>query len=144
MSDPSLPIVDREKKVIAAITEENGTINYWEAEAQPIERNSLEDVFVLIPARGGSKIIPRKNLQKIHGISLLARSIQVCKSVFPVNNIIVSTDDPEIAKEARSYGLHIPWLRPASLSTDTAKSYDVVLYTIEKLLQNNINLYIFL
>jgi CMP-N,N'-diacetyllegionaminic acid synthase len=128
-----VPIVDKYKKIISAVTEETESIVYWEYEFAREARIPANDLVVLIPARGGSKRIPRKNLQKIHGVSLLAKSIQVCKSVFPVECIMVSTDDPAIEKEARSYGINIPWLRPAELSTDASSSYDVVLHLIKKL-----------
>ena len=84
-----------------------------------------DDVIVLIPARGGSKGIPRKNLRTVGGIPLVARSV---RSVFSAGRdwpVYVSTDDPEIAGVARAEGALVVD-RPAELSTDEASSEDAI------------------
>ncbi len=79
----------------------------------------------LIPARGGSKRIPRKNIKKFHGKPLIAWSIEAAKESGLFNSVYVSTDDQEIAEIAKSYGAIIPFLRPSSLSNDTANDKEV-------------------
>ena len=88
-------------------------------------------VLYLITARGGSKSVPGKNLRKIAGMSLVgfkARSAQRSKSC---TRLIISTDSPEIQDDARSYGVEVPFTRPAELATDTASSLDVVSHAVD-------------
>ena len=73
-------------------------------------------VVAVIPARGGSKGVPRKNLREVGGRSLLARAITACRDARGIDRIIVSTDDEEIAAAARSAGAEIPFMRPAMLA----------------------------
>ncbi len=73
------------------------------------------EVLVIIPARGGSKGIPRKNIRNFAGYPLIAYSIQAALNSKYVTRIIVSTDDEEIAAVARQYGAEVPFLRPAKL-----------------------------
>lgn len=72
----------------------------------------------VIPARGGSKGLPGKNLAKVQGRSLVERAILVAKNVKAIKRIIVSTDDEEIAEHARQVGAEVPYLRPPELSKD--------------------------
>jgi pseudaminic acid cytidylyltransferase len=74
--------------------------------------------LAVIPARGGSKRIPRKNIKEFHGKPLIAYSIEVAKSSGLFDKIVVSTDDEEIAEVSRKYGAEIPFLRPKELSDD--------------------------
>jgi N-acylneuraminate cytidylyltransferase len=76
---------------------------------------------VVIPARGGSKSIKNKNLQKINGKSLIQISIEKFKGLDKISNIIVTSDCNEILEEAKIYGA-VAWKRPKALSGDTAKS----------------------
>lgn len=87
--------------------------------------------LVIIPARGGSKGIPRKNVKSLHGKPLIQYTIEAALAIFPSSQIIVSTDDQEIKSVAEACGLVVPFLRPAELSTDTASSYDVILHAVE-------------
>lgn len=82
-------------------------------------------VLAVIPARGGSKGIPRKNLQLVAGLSLVARASKVVAALKWIDASVLSTDDEEIAKEGRCHGLDVPFLRPGSLSGDTALAVDV-------------------
>ncbi|HEV7276276.1 MAG TPA: acylneuraminate cytidylyltransferase family protein [Devosiaceae bacterium] len=82
------------------------------------------DVLAVVPARGGSKSIPRKNLKQVGGVSLVGRAAQVAKSVPWIDAAVISTDDQEIAAEAVRHGLDAPFLRPPELSGDTANSVD--------------------
>jgi CMP-N-acetylneuraminic acid synthetase len=79
-------------------------------------------ILAVIPARGGSKGIPRKNLRKIAGVSLVGHAIKIAQSLEWIDRIILSTDDEEIAEEGRRFGLEIPFIRPDELATDTATS----------------------
>jgi CMP-N,N'-diacetyllegionaminic acid synthase len=76
------------------------------------------DVIALIPARGGSKSIPRKNLVELSGRPLIAWSIRQALDSKYISRPIVSTDDPEIAEVARAYGAEVPFLRPVEFARD--------------------------
>lgn len=82
-------------------------------------------VLAVVPARGGSKSIPRKNLCVIGGLSLVATAARVLRSLAWIDTSILSTDDLEIADEGRRHGLDVPFLRPEALSGDTATSVSV-------------------
>ncbi len=92
--------------------------------------------LVIIPARGGSKGIPGKNIKPLHGKPLIHYTIEVARAVFSDAQILVSTDSEEIRKCAEETGLSVPFLRPAELSTDTAGTYEVLLHAIEFSTQN--------
>lgn len=81
----------------------------------------------IIPARGGSKGIPRKNIKPLARIPLIHYSIAVARALSDDEHIIVTTDDEEIAEVARQIGLKVPYMRPKHLATDTANSRDVIL-----------------
>ena len=83
------------------------------------------NVLALIPARGGSKGVPKKNIRPLAGIPLVAHSIRVAQECPAVDRIIVSTDDPEIADVARAYGAEVPFLRPKELAGDATPDYPV-------------------
>lgn len=92
-------------------------------------------ILGLIPARGGSKGVPGKNIKPLAGKPLILYSVEAALSS-SLTDIIVSTDDPAIATVARKAGASVPFMRPSVLATDTAKSLDVVkhaLITIEEL-----------
>lgn len=82
-------------------------------------------VLALIPARGGSKGIPRKNLLDIGGKPLIAWSILHALESDRIDRVIVSTDDEEIAAAARDYGADVPFLRPAEFAGDLSPDVDV-------------------
>jgi N-acylneuraminate cytidylyltransferase len=81
--------------------------------------------LALIPARGGSKSVPRKNLLPVAGRPLIAYSILHAQACPCITRIIVSTDDDEIAEVARSYGAEVPFKRPAEAASDTATDFQV-------------------
>ena len=87
----------------------------------------------IIPARGGSKRIPRKNIKDFHGKPLIAYSIEVALKSKLFDKVIVSTDDEEIAKIALEYGATVPFLRPKELSDDFTGTGAVVNHTLEYL-----------
>ena len=82
-------------------------------------------VLVVVPARGGSKSIPRKNLCEVGGLSLVARAAEVARALPWVDAAVLSTDDDEIASEGRKHGLVVPGMRPPELAHDTATSADM-------------------
>lgn len=86
--------------------------------------------LVVIPARGGSKGIPRKNIKLLGGKPLIQYTIEAAREVFDDVFICVSTDDEEIKTVIESLGLKVPFLRPATLATDTAGTYEVLLHAI--------------
>jgi N-acylneuraminate cytidylyltransferase len=75
-------------------------------------------ILAIIPARGGSKSIPRKNIRSFAGHPLIAYSIVAALAAETITRVIVSTDDPEIAEISRQYGAETPFLRPAEISQD--------------------------
>ncbi|MEX1203964.1 MAG: acylneuraminate cytidylyltransferase family protein [Dongiaceae bacterium] len=77
-------------------------------------------VLAVVPARGGSKGIPRKNLAVVGGLSLVARAAKVAAALPWLDAAVLTTDDAEIAAEGRGHGLDVPFLRPAGLATDLA------------------------
>lgn len=82
-------------------------------------------VLAVVPARGGSKSIPRKNLKEIGGISLVGRAAVVARALPWIDAALISTDDREIRDEAVRHGLDAPFMRPDELSGDTAGSIDM-------------------
>lgn len=90
-------------------------------------------VLVIVPARGGSKGIPRKNLLDLRGRPLVSWPIQAALSSKYVDRIICSTDDEEIAKVAISCGAEVPFLRPKELAIDETSTADVLLHVLDRL-----------
>jgi CMP-N-acetylneuraminic acid synthetase len=88
-------------------------------------------ILALIPARGGSKRLPRKNIRFLGGKPLINWSIESILEVSGICEILVSTDDSEIAEIAKQAGASVPWLRPTNLSTDIATSVDVALHALD-------------
>lgn len=87
----------------------------------------------IIPARGGSKRIPRKNIKSFCGKPIIAYSIEAAINSGCFQKVIVSTDDPEIASVAEKYGAEVPQLRDAALSDDYATTLDVMAVEARKL-----------
>jgi CMP-N,N'-diacetyllegionaminic acid synthase len=83
------------------------------------------NILAVVPARGGSKGIPRKNLQKVGGLSLIARAGMTAASLDWIDHAVISTDDPEMAREGKRFGLEAPFMRPEHLAGDTALGIDV-------------------
>lgn len=88
-------------------------------------------ILVLIPARGGSKRLPGKNIRLLGGKPLIVWSIDVARGIPEICDILVTTDDPAIAAICSKAGAYVPWLRPAELATDTASSVDVTLHALD-------------
>jgi len=90
-----------------------------------------KNVVAIIPARGGSKGIPRKNIKLLAGKPLIAYSIEAAKQSSLVDRVIVSTDDDEIAEVAKRYGAEAPFKRPPELATDSAPTEPVLKHAVE-------------
>lgn len=101
-----------------------------------------KSILAIIPARGGSKGIPKKNIIDLAGKPLISYSIQAAleaKEKGYLDKVIVSTDDEEIKCISESYGAEVPFLRPASLASDTAKSIDFIVHAYEFYLEKGID-----
>lgn len=89
------------------------------------------NILALIPARGGSKRLPGKNIKTLGGMPLIAWSIKTAIESECCVDVLVSTDDPAIADISKSYGAAVPWLRPSELASDTATSVDVAIHALD-------------
>lgn len=87
--------------------------------------------LVIIPARGGSKGIPHKNIKPLAGKPLIEYTIDVAREIVPDDNICVSSDDKEIIQVVENYGLKVPFVRPAELATDKSGTYGVLLHALD-------------
>jgi CMP-N-acetylneuraminic acid synthetase len=96
----------------------------------------MTEVLALIPARGGSKGIPRKNIRDFSGYPLIAWSIAAAKQSELVTRVIVSTDDEEIAAVARAWGAETPFLRPAEFAEDKTTDLPVFVHALAWLAEN--------
>lgn len=96
-----------------------------------------KNILGLIPARGGSKGLPRKNIKPLSGKPIIAWTIEQALASRYLDRLIVSTDDEEIAEVSRKYGAEIPFMRPKELAEDNAKGIDVVLHAIDWLMKND-------
>jgi len=94
--------------------------------------NDADRLLALIPARGGSKRLPRKNLLPLHGRPLIEWTIGAVKGIADVCDILVSTDDAEIARLAVQVGASVPWMRPPELASDSAGSVDVAIHALDR------------
>lgn len=92
--------------------------------------------LAIIPARGGSKGIPKKNIKEIAGKPLIAWSIEQALNSSSIERVIVSTDCEDIAAVAREYGAEVPFMRPAHLANDTAATEPALLHTLEWLAEH--------
>ncbi|NFV78544.1 cytidylyltransferase domain-containing protein [Magnetospirillum aberrantis] len=90
-------------------------------------------VLAVIPARGGSKGVPRKNLRPLCGRPLIGWSIEETAKSLLIDRLVVSTEDEEIARTARDLGAEVPFLRPAEFSTDTARPEDAIVHLLRTL-----------
>jgi CMP-N-acetylneuraminic acid synthetase len=90
-------------------------------------------ILAVIPARGGSKRVPRKNLRLVLGKSLLDRSIEVALQSRYIDHVIVSSEDAEIIAAAKKAGADVPFVRPAEFSQDTSSGMQPVIHAVESL-----------
>jgi len=88
-------------------------------------------ILAVIPARGGSKGVPRKNIRALNGKPLIAWTIEQASQSKYVDRVIVSSEDDEICQVAKQSGAEIPFVRPAELASDTASGVDVLCHAVE-------------
>lgn len=91
----------------------------------------MKKILFVIPARGGSKGIPGKNIKQMGGIPLICRSIDMARKFVDDKDICVTTDSDEIINVVRQHGMEVPFKRPDYLATDTASSYDVLIHALD-------------
>ena len=97
----------------------------------PPEPQRAASLLAVVPARGGSKRLPRKNVLPLGGKPLIGWTIAAALDSGAFAEVLVSTDDEEIADAARNAGALVPWMRPAELATDTATSSQVLAHALE-------------
>ena len=90
-------------------------------------------MLAIIPARGGSKRIPKKNLRKFLGKPLIHWTVEAARKAKSIERVVLSTDDEEIARACNTLDVEVPFLRPSELAQDDSMAIDNYLYTIEKL-----------
>lgn len=88
-------------------------------------------ILAIIPARGGSKGLPGKNIRPLQGIPLVAWPIKAALNSRFIDRVIVTTDDPKIAAIAKEYGADVPFMRPAHLALDGSPSSDAILHALD-------------
>lgn len=93
-------------------------------------------ILAIIPARGGSKRLPRKNVLNLANKPLIAWSIESAKNSKYIDKLILSSDDEEIIHVAKKFGCEVPFVRPKELAQDETRSIDVVLHTLKTLKEN--------
>lgn len=91
----------------------------------------MKEILAIIPARGGSKGIPHKNIRNFGGKPLIAHTIDQAKASKFITRTIVSTDSPEIAAVAKKYGAEVPFLRPKALAGDTSQVADAIIHALD-------------
>lgn len=91
----------------------------------------MKKILFVIPARGGSKGIPGKNIKPMGGIPLICRSIDIARKFVDDKDICVTTDSDEIIDVVRKHGMEAPFKRPDYLATDTASSYNVLIHALD-------------
>ena len=100
-----------------------------------LEHASNEDpkILAIVPARGGSKGLPRKNIRNLCGKPLIAYSIEAALRTKRIHHVVVSTEDEEISEISRSYGAEVPFLRPKEMAQDRSSIGDAYRYTVDRL-----------
>lgn len=98
--------------------------------------NIDKKILAIIPARGGSKGVPRKNIKELNGKPLIAYTIEAAKKSKFLDRVVVSTEDKEIAEISKKSGANIPYLRPIELAKDDSPTIDAVIHMIKWLQEN--------
>jgi CMP-N-acetylneuraminic acid synthetase len=96
-----------------------------------VERD--KKILAIIPARGGSKRLPKKNLMDLNGKPLIAYTIEAAQNSRYIDRVILSSDDEAIIKVAKEYGCDVPFVRPKALAQDETRSIDVVTHALQTL-----------
>ncbi|KOY82378.1 acylneuraminate cytidylyltransferase family protein [Lysinibacillus sp. FSL H8-0500] len=90
------------------------------------------NILAIIPARGGSKGLPRKNVKELAGKPLIAWTIEAAKQSKYISRVILSSEDPEIIEVAQQYSCDVPFIRPIELAQDDTSTIDVIIHAIEQ------------
>lgn len=90
-------------------------------------------MIAIVPARGGSKGLPGKNLRPLCGLPLIAHTIRAALAAEKITRVVLSTDDKEIAQVGKAYGAEVPFIRPPELAGDSSMVMDAYLYTVDRL-----------
>jgi CMP-N,N'-diacetyllegionaminic acid synthase len=90
-----------------------------------------KNILCVIPARGGSKGIPYKNIKYLNGKPLILYTIDVARQLFKDEDICISTDDQKIIDVVDNYGFYVPFVRPSNLATDQATTQDVLIHALD-------------
>lgn len=98
---------------------------------KPVKSTKNPQVLAVVTARGGSKGIPQKNIKKLGGIPLVAWTLRVAGKSRRITDLIISTDDPDIATVAKKYRGHVPFMRPKKLALDATPHLPVMQHAIE-------------
>ena len=102
-----------------------------------VSRENMKlEVLALVPARGGSKSMPRKNLREVGGKPMVVHSIEHARQARTVTRVVLTTDDAEIADVGRRAGAEVPFMRPAEFSQDLSTDYEFVRHALEWLRDN--------
>jgi len=102
---------------------------------------AIGEVVAIIPARGGSKGIPCKNIRPLGGKPLIAWAIESALAEPGISRVVVSTDDQDIAAVAKEYGAWVPFLRPPHMAQDTSTIHDAIGYTVSRMI-NELKLFV--
>ncbi len=94
-------------------------------------------ILAIIPARGGSKGVPKKNIRKINNIPLIGYTINAALKSKQITDIVVSTDSTEIAEISKDFGAHVPFIRPKELALDETESIMVVKHALDFMEKEN-------
>ena len=131
----AVPVVGQSGRVDEVVMQDEGDVILLRQADLPQEgtqsAKKAPSAVAIIPARGGSKRVPYKNLARVGGKSLVAWGILAAKAAHGVSHVIVSTDDQQIAEEASAFGVEVPWLRPAALAQDNTSTLDVVIHALD-------------
>lgn len=92
-------------------------------------------MLAIIPARGGSKGLPGKNIRPLNGKPLIAHTIEAALKAKEIDRVVFSTDSEEIAAVAKRYGAEVPFMRPAELAQDNSLAIDNYVYTVDRLIR---------
>ena len=95
-----------------------------------------DSIVALVPARGGSKGVHRKNIKHLGGFPLIAYTIAACQLSKRIDRIVVSTDDNEIASIAKKYGAEVPFLRPSEMAGDSSPDFEFIDHALRWFLEN--------
>jgi N-acylneuraminate cytidylyltransferase len=101
-----------------------------------LDKGASLEVLALVPARGGSKSMPRKNLREVGGKPMVVHSIEHARCSSCITRVILTTDDPEIAEVGRAAGAEVPFFRPSEFAQDLSGDYEFVHHALTWLLDN--------